>query len=122
MRDVSIERGNFFGADQNLIFVSQGIHAVKQSWCGVGQVSVCTRRGSARCVRRVLDLITVHQQNASSPTMANILHANARLVTSVSQTSGEGGIRTPDTLAGIPVFETGPINHSGTSPNTIPSG
>ena len=29
---------------------------------------------------------------------------------------GEGGIRTPDTLARTPVFETGPFNHSGTSP------
>ena len=29
---------------------------------------------------------------------------------------GEGGIRTHDTLARIPVFETGPFNHSGTSP------
>ena len=32
------------------------------------------------------------------------------------KTGGEGGIRTHDTLARIPVFETGPFNHSGTSP------
>ena len=31
---------------------------------------------------------------------------------------GEGGIRTHDTLARIPVFETGPFNHSGTSPKS----
>ena len=31
-------------------------------------------------------------------------------------TGGEGGIRTHDTLARIPVFETGPFNRSGTSP------
>ena len=30
---------------------------------------------------------------------------------------GEGGIRTPDTLSGMPVFKTGAINHSATSPN-----
>ena len=30
---------------------------------------------------------------------------------------GEGGIRTLDTRKGITVFETGPFNHSGTSPN-----
>ena len=30
---------------------------------------------------------------------------------------GEGGIRTPDTLAGTPVFETGAINRSATSPS-----
>src|SRR5258706_15819751 len=31
-------------------------------------------------------------------------------------TGGEGGIRTHDTLARIPVFETGTFNHSATSP------
>ena len=31
---------------------------------------------------------------------------------------GEGGIRTPDTLSGMPVFKTGAINHSATSPGT----
>ena len=31
---------------------------------------------------------------------------------------GEGGIRTPDTLSGMPVFKTGAINHSATSPIT----
>ena len=30
---------------------------------------------------------------------------------------GEGGIRTPGTLAGTSVFETDPFDHSGTSPN-----
>jgi hypothetical protein len=30
--------------------------------------------------------------------------------------NGEGGIRTPDTVAGIPVFETGAFNRSATSP------
>ncbi len=39
-----------------------------------------------------------------------IIEGNGELI------SGEGGIRTPGTLAGTPVFETGPINHSGTSP------
>jgi hypothetical protein len=29
---------------------------------------------------------------------------------------GEGGIRTPGTLSGTPVFKTGAINHSATSP------
>ena len=29
---------------------------------------------------------------------------------------GEGGIRTPDTLPGMPVFKTGAINRSATSP------
>ena len=30
--------------------------------------------------------------------------------------NGEDGIRTHDRIAPIPVFETGPFNHSGTSP------
>src|SRR5438067_151464 len=32
------------------------------------------------------------------------------------QEGGEGGIRTLGTIARTPVFETGPIDHSGTSP------
>src|ERR1017187_5733213 len=33
---------------------------------------------------------------------------------------GEGGIRTPDTVSGMPVFKTGAINHSATSPARKP--
>ncbi len=33
-----------------------------------------------------------------------------------TENGGEGGIRTLDTVAGMPVFKTGPFNHSGTSP------
>ena len=32
------------------------------------------------------------------------------------ENGGEGGIRTPDSLATIPVFETGAFNRSATSP------
>src|SRR6476646_8332032 len=32
--------------------------------------------------------------------------------------NGQGGIRTHDTLAGIPVFETGSFSHSDTCPNS----
>jgi hypothetical protein len=32
---------------------------------------------------------------------------------------GEGGIRTPGTLSGTPVFKTGAINHSATSPDNL---
>ena len=31
---------------------------------------------------------------------------------------GEGGIRTPDTLASMPHFECGAFNHSATSPES----
>ncbi len=45
----------------------------------------------------------------------------ADLVQGVKRTGGEGGIRTPDTLSGMPVFKTGAINHSATSPDaTVP--
>ncbi len=37
------------------------------------------------------------------------------------QSSGEGGIRTLGELAPTPVFETGPIGHSGTSPVVVAS-
>ncbi len=33
--------------------------------------------------------------------------------------SGEGGIRTLDSLTAIPVFETGRFNHSRTSPSLV---
>ena len=34
----------------------------------------------------------------------------------VGRAGGEGGIRTPDTVARIPHFECGAIDHSATSP------
>ena len=37
----------------------------------------------------------------------------------VKKSGGEGGIRTPGTLSGTPVFKTGAINHSATSPGYI---
>jgi hypothetical protein len=38
------------------------------------------------------------------------------LETATSTTSGQGEIRTHDTVAGMPVFETGAFNHSATCP------
>jgi hypothetical protein len=38
------------------------------------------------------------------------------LIVCYLEAGGEGGIRTPDTLSGMPVFKTGAINHSATSP------
>jgi hypothetical protein len=39
-----------------------------------------------------------------------------RLLDNPENVGGEGGIRTPGTLSGTPVFKTGAINHSATSP------
>ena len=38
------------------------------------------------------------------------------------QIGGEGGIRTHGTRKGTTVFETVPIDHSGTSPRSAPDG
>ena len=35
------------------------------------------------------------------------------------KSGGEGGIRTPDTLASMPHFECGAFNHSATSPRGV---
>jgi hypothetical protein len=43
-----------------------------------------------------------------------LLNAREHLRTDVG---GEGGIRTPDTLASMPHFECGAFNHSATSPS-----
>jgi hypothetical protein len=37
----------------------------------------------------------------------------------LGRSGGEGGIRTHGTRKGTPVFETGPIDHSGTSPRLL---
>jgi hypothetical protein len=39
-----------------------------------------------------------------------------------SLTGGEGGIRTPDTVARMPHFECGAFNHSATSPKQTRKG
>ncbi len=47
-----------------------------------------------------------------------LVYVNSRcsLTEARRKRGGEGGIRTHGTIAGTPVFETGPIDHSGTSP------
>ena len=53
--------------------------------------------------------------------MAKIARLDVVAITSLQlqdykYAGGEGGIRTPGTLSGTPVFKTGAINHSATSP------
>jgi hypothetical protein len=46
--------------------------------------------------------------------------SRSKQVKRIMRTGGEGGIRTPDTLSGMPVFKTGVFNRSTTSPaNTV---
>ncbi len=44
--------------------------------------------------------------------------ANEKRSSAACNAGGEGGIRTPDTLSGMPVFKTGAINRSATSPRS----
>ena len=48
--------------------------------------------------------------------MPHLLHQTKNSQKWLYQFGGEGGIRTLETVAGLPVFKTGPFNHSGTSP------
>ena len=48
---------------------------------------------------------------------ANALWVGGRQ--SANKNGGEGGIRTPDTLASMPHFECGAFNHSATSPRGV---
>jgi hypothetical protein len=43
--------------------------------------------------------------------------APPQFIVVAGELDGQGGIRTHDTLAGIPVFETGSFSHSDTCPN-----
>lgn len=62
-------------------------------------------------VSRVVSTLNgVPTMNATYPIAATDLAAGP------CRKSGEGEIRTLDTLAGIPVFETGAFGHSATSP------
>src|ERR1700687_5181893 len=52
-----------------------------------------------------------------SAEIAVFLNVSGRRRTSTNERSGgEGGIRTPDTVARMPHFECGAFNHSATSP------
>ncbi len=50
----------------------------------------------------------------SPMTVANAANLPTKLL--ISLDGGEGGIRTPDTVARMPHFECGAFNHSATSP------
>lgn len=45
-----------------------------------------------------------------------VLAARLDFQSESEENGGRGGIRTPDTLSGTPVFKTGAINHSATLP------
>jgi hypothetical protein len=51
----------------------------------------------------------------SPMTVANVANGIVKLL--ILLVGGEGGIRTPDTVARMPHFECGAFNHSATSPH-----
>ena len=53
--------------------------------------------------------LELRQRNPAIATLRHIAKA-------FEMTGGEGGIRTPDTVARMPHFECGAFNHSATSP------
>ena len=69
-------------------------------------------------VRRSLELGALCPNCAPPVTLANGLASGSEKFPDSFQLDigGEGGIRTPDTLASMPHFECGAFNHSATSP------
>ena len=54
---------------------------------------------------------------AKLPGKTEVLGPISRKLLILDIDGGRGGIRTPDTLSGTPVFKTGAINHSATLPH-----
>jgi hypothetical protein len=53
--------------------------------------------------------------NLSPPPVASVARRSVKYL--ILFVGGEGGIRTPDTVARMPHFECGAFDHSATSPN-----
>jgi hypothetical protein len=62
------------------------------------------------------DKSAIWQQREPGSLVASLALASGCEIGRIEK-SGEGGIRTLGRLSPSPVFETGPIGHSGTSPN-----
>jgi hypothetical protein len=72
-----------------------------------------SQRREASSLSSLCDLVPFKKITLSSKLDRDLLEWNAA---TRHNAGGEGGIRTPGTLASTPVFETDPFNHSGTSP------
>ena len=102
---------------QASLVASFGIHAPasREPIGGEGGIarSGLSRRGRLQRGGRFATFDATKRADAWSKLRVCALCGIARCAGSVG---GEGGIRTPGTLAGTSVFETDPIDHSGTSP------
>ena len=88
-------------------------------------VDLYLREGDFRPSQTAMDDLRrwwVAERVGFEPTVALQRHAissRAQSATLASLPGGEGGIRTHDEIAPIPVFETGALNRSATSPQTL---
>src|SRR6202142_1779197 len=74
-------------------------------------------RSCSAVMRTVLSLVRLaHKKSRFGGGFAQFCAEDARISLHFRLCGGEGGIRTPGTLSGTPVFKTGAFNHSATSP------
>ena len=76
----------------------------------------CRQNGAHRIYRRTLSNSISIDDLARLPGNTEVSGFNSRKEWIRRIDGGRGGIRTPDTLSGTPVFKTGAINHSATLP------
>ena len=76
----------------------------------------CRQNGAHRIYRRTLSSSIAVEDLATLPGNTKKLGPISRKLLILKLDGGRGGIRTPDTLSGTPVFKTGAINHSATLP------
>src|SRR5712692_9934376 len=84
------------------------------SACARARCGTAPRARSANGISDPPRAVRVPRQRSSGQRVE--LLATWRLGTVIQSIGGEGGIRTHDALAGIPVFETGSFSHSDTHP------
>ena len=60
--------------------------------------------------------VVAHHAKSGDASRSRIGMEMKRIYSGLRRRNGQGGIRTLDTLAGMPVFETGSFSHSDTCP------
>jgi hypothetical protein len=78
----------------------------------------CRQNGAHPIYRRTLSSSVAMEDLATLPGSSEMLGSHQAKLLIINVDGGRGGIRTPDTLSGTPVFKTGAINHSATLPLT----
>jgi hypothetical protein len=78
----------------------------------------CRQNGAHLHYRRTISSSMLIEDLAKLPGNSGCWGDSSRKLLIINILGGEGGIRTPDTLSGMPVFKTGAINRSATSPRS----